>query len=182
MTLVNEKIHKDLKIKAVDAYVKQLLQENLPASIFFHTYQHTQRVWKAVKELSRQAKVSTEDREILQIAALFHDTGFIKDYENHEKESIFLAVNYLRDKGYPEEKIAKIKALIEVTKLDIAPATFLQKLMCDADTAHLGQKRYRRRSERLRKEWEYFRKDYCPTDLEWEKENLKFLQQHNYYT
>ena len=176
-------IKTNLKIKAVEAYVVRLLNDKLPASIYFHNVEHTIQVKKIALELAKIEKVKKEDREILALAALFHDVGFINTYEEHEEESQLIAVAYLRDKGYPEDKIARIKELIKVTDSKIAPASLLQKILCDADTAHVGQKKYRTRSNQLRKEWELNRTNFYPTDLQWEEENLSFLQnEHTFYT
>ena len=160
MTAILERIPVRLDIENAKHYVRALLTKKLSPDIYFHTFEHTRRVFKAVTKLSKKAHLTADEKEILQIAALFHDTGFIKSYENHEEHSIFIAVAYLRDKGYPERKIDLVKRIIEATRLDLAPATFLQKLMCDADTCHIGQKGYRRRSELLRKEWEFKRPNY----------------------
>jgi len=138
---------------------------------------------KAAIQLGKAEKLNKSDREILTLAALFHDTGFIKTYEEHEGESQLIAATYLREQNYPEDKIEKVKSLIKITDPKIAPASLLEKIMCDADTAYVGQKKYRSQSNNLRKEWELNKKDYYPTDLQWEEENLNFLQkEHLFYT
>ena len=176
-------IKTNLKIKAVEVYVVQLLNDKLPASIYFHNVEHTLQVKKIALELAKIEKVKKEDREVLALAALFHDTGFINSYEEHEGESQLIAVAYLRDKGYPEDKIARIKELIKVTDPKVAPACLLEKIICDADMAYVGQNKYKTRSNQLRKEWELNRTNFYPTDLQWEEENLSFLQnEHTFYT
>ena len=185
MTIVEEekKTNGSIKIKAAENYVKQLLNTHLPANLFFHDINHTLKVKEAAIKLGKAEKLDKSDREILTLAALFHDTGFIKTYEGHEGESQIIAETYLRDKGYPEDKIEQVKNLIKVTVPKVAPTSLLEKLICDADTAQVGQKKYRSYSDNLRKEWELNRKDYYPTDLQWEEENLHFLQnEHNFYT
>lgn len=183
MTVEGISMKTNLKIKAIEAYVVQLLNDKLPVNLYFHNIEHTLRVKKAVVKLAKAEKISKEDREVLTLAALFHDTGFINTYEGHEGESQMIAVAYLRDKNYPEEKITLVKQLIKITDPKIAPASLLEKLICDADTAHVGQKKYNTRMSDLRKEWEKKKKDFYPTDLQWEKENLSFLQnKHIFYT
>jgi len=183
MTIEEKKTNEGIKIKAVEDHVKQLLNNRLPANLFFHDLNHTLKVKKAAVQLGKAEKLNKADIEILTIAALFHDTGFIKTYEGHEGESQIIAVTYLRDKGYPEDKIEQVKNLIRATDPKIVPASLLEKLICDADTAQVGQKKYLSYSDNLRKEWELNRKDYYPTDLQWEEENLDFLQnEHVFYT
>jgi len=157
--------------------------KELPANLFFHDLNHTIKVKEAAIQLGKAEKLNKSDREILTLAALFHDTGFIKTYEEHEGESQLIAATYLREQNYPEDKIEKVKSLIKITDPKIAPASLLEKIMCDADTAYVGQKKYRSQSNNLRKEWELNKKDYYPTDLQWEEENLNFLQkEHLFYT
>ncbi len=186
MTVVAESIEKKainltIDIKAVEQYLGQLLEEQLPAHIYFHNFNHALRVRDAVLELGNAMKCSEKEMEYLQIAALFHDTGFVNIYDGHEAESQRLADEYLRKHHYSEEGIVQVKALIAATNPKIAPASKLEKIMCDADTAHVGQKKYFRRSERLRKEIEENRKKAF-LDYEWEKSNLEFLQNHSFYT
>ena len=109
MTVETAPIKVNIKIKEVEAYVVQLLNDQLPANLYFHNIEHTLSVKKAAIELAKAEKISKEDRKILTIAALFHDTGFINTYEGHEGESQIIAAAYLREKGYPEDKSEKIK-------------------------------------------------------------------------
>ena len=183
MIVKSEKIKGSLKIKVVEEYVKQLLNDHLSGTLYFHDINHTLKVKEAVRQLAKAEKINKEDREILTLAALFHDTGFIKTYEGHEKESQLIAAAYLREVGYPEDKIEQVKTLIRVTDPNVTPASLMEKIICDADTAHVGEKKYRSYSGELRKEWELNKKDYYPTDLQWEEEDLDFLQnKHIFYT
>ena len=65
-----------------EKYVVTFLNENLDKSYVYHNISHTQRVVNKVKELSEASKVSTSDYNQLLIAAWFHDTGFVKNWEN----------------------------------------------------------------------------------------------------
>lgn len=76
-----------IKIKSVEKYVEQLLIDELSATIHFHTFEHTSNVKQAVIALAKSEKVSKTDREILTLAALFHDTGFTKTYKGYRDES-----------------------------------------------------------------------------------------------
>ena len=162
MTVEVKNTKGNLKIKNVEKQVKQLLNDQLPANLFFHDLNHTIKVKEAAIQLGKAEKLNKSDREILTLAALFHDTGFIKTYQEHEGESQLIAATYLREQNYPEDKIEKVKSLIKITDPKIAPASLLEKIMCDADTAYVGQKKYRSQSNNLRKEWELNKKDYYP--------------------
>ena len=182
MTIPVNEINPSVNINEVKQYVWKLLGENLSPHINFHTIEHTERVFEATKQLAKKSKLSREDKKLLYIAALFHDTGFIKSYTNHERESVSIAEQYLSDKQFPEEKINIVKSIIEATRVDLAPDTLLQKILCDADTAHIGDKNYFYFAELLRKEWDHHKEDFNPTDVQWAEENFLFLQKHRFYT
>ncbi|MFT4761828.1 MAG: putative metal-dependent HD superfamily phosphohydrolase [Saprospiraceae bacterium] len=171
----------NLSIKAAETYIQNLLETKLPANIYFHQTNHTFAAKDAVQEIGKGEKLSEEELELLTIAALFHDTGFIEVYEGHEEKSQAIAVEYLKKQQYPQEDIETVTRLIAVTELKKAPADLLEKVICDADMAHIGQKKYKGKAENLRKEREhFFNKQYV--DLEWQKNNLTFLQTHSFYT
>lgn len=182
MTLPIKDIELPANIEDIKEYVSQLLGENLSAHIYFHTLSHTERVLAAAKKLSNKAKLSDSDKELVQIAALFHSTGFINSYEDHLAQSIVIATAYLSSKNYPEEKIVRIERLIEATRADAIPMTGLQKLLRDATTSYVGKKVYFYYMELLRQEREHNEEDFNPTDIGWAKENFQFLQQHTFYT
>ena len=182
MSTPENETNSSFNINEAKEYVWKLLDENLSPNISFHTIEHTERVFKTAKQLAKKSKLSHEDKMLLYIAALFHDTGFINSYNNHESESASIAVQYLRDKQFPEEKIDIVNALIEATKPELVPVTLLQKILCDADTAHIGSKNYFYFAELLRKEWDSYKEDFNPTDVEWAEENFLFLQNHRFYT
>lgn len=171
----------NVSIKELEAHVQNLLETKLPATTFFHQFKHTLAVKEAIMEIAKGEKLSKKEVELLTIAALFHDVGFTETYEGHEVKSQTMAVDYLKEHHYPQEDIETITRLIAVTELKKAPADLLEKVMCDADMSHIGQKKYRGKAENLRKEREHhFDKKYL--DIEWQQTNLDFLQNHSFYT
>jgi hypothetical protein len=68
------------------------------------------------------------------------------------------------------------------TKMTYEPQNLLEKIMCDADTAHFGSKNLTEISELLRHEWE----ETCDknfSDKDWTQENISFLTKHHqFYT
>ena len=86
-------------VSKAQAYVESLLNEKLAKDIFYHNYPHTERVAKVAEEIARETKLPKDELEILMLAAWFHDTGFINDYENHEMESQKIATEFLQKEG-----------------------------------------------------------------------------------
>lgn len=171
----------DLLPEASD-YVYTLFKEQLPETILFHSYQHTVDVVEAALKICRKTDdVSQEDKVLLHMAALFHDTGYIEAYDGHEEVSARLAETFLSEKGLPEEDIASIKSLILATKPGHRPEGFLEEAIRDADMAHLGRKKFFERSERLRAEWTELR-GQTYSDQEWYEIQLQFLMEAEYNT
>lgn len=171
-----------INIEELEVYIEKLLETQLPANIYFHNFEHTQKVKEEALRLGQLSGLEKSDLEILAIATLFHDTGFTQTYDGHEEKSQQIAVTYLREKNYPEGKIDQVKQLIYVSRADVAPASLMEKILCDADTSHIGRKKYRTVSERLWKERMENIPDYQASELEWRQENFDFLQAHTYYT
>jgi hypothetical protein len=66
--------------------------------------------------------------------------------------------------------------------MNYEPKTKLEKIIKDADCAHIGSKNYVDISELLRKEWE-LTCDRKLTEVEWLEENINFLStKHRFYT
>src|SRR5690606_35900085 len=102
--------------------------------------------------LARNAGVSPEELEILNLATLFHDVGFSETYTGHEDVSGQIAREFLESHSYPPDKIDKIVALIEATRLETKPRTQLEALLKDADTSSLGKSHFQIYTNNLRKE------------------------------
>ena len=67
------------------------------------------------------------------------------------------------------------------TKVGNTPKDLLEKIMCDADTHHLGSKEYWDRSIALREEL-LETKGVKISDSEWVDAEIKFLSHHTFYT
>lgn len=168
-------------IEKAEAHVKQLLKRELSADHTYHNWEHTLSVRENCKKLGRKLKLNADDMEVLELAALFHDVGFIKKYEDHETESIFMAKAFLEEADYSTSKTARVLACIDATRSDREPTVLLEKILKDADLANLGSGDYLHSLENLRKEWEsILGKQY--SDEEWYQLNHKFLKKHEYYT
>lgn len=119
------------------------------------------------------AKLSEDQMEHLQLAALFHDTGFVKSYEDHETNSKAIAAEYLQSIDYPPDQIRMIQEVIEATRMPQQPTDKVGALLQDADLASLGSTTWETRSDLLRKElFAVHQKEY--TDAEWVRYNMDF--------
>ena len=168
-------------VHAAEKQVSRLLKNRLDEKITYHNLPHALAVRDAAMQLAARAALSEEDREILELAALFHDTGFVETYEGHEDAGCRIAEEVLHREGYPQEKLEKVLACITVTKISNQPENLLEMLMRDADMYHLASEDYLTTVGSLRKEWAVFQ-DQHYTDAEWHDLNHKFLKGHSYYS
>ncbi|MFN6944133.1 MAG: Pycsar system effector family protein [Cytophagaceae bacterium] len=165
----------------VNAYVFDLYKNHLSQDFVFHNYQHTLETVEACKKLLKGYEVSESDVEILILAAWFHDTGYIHDYKKHEQKSFELAENYLKERNYPKEKLARILTLIAATERGKEPENLLSEILVDADLSNVGSTTFFSKSDLLRAEWENLGIVSCD-DVEWEKSQLTFLSSVHFHT
>lgn len=169
-------------IQKAESYVVAQLNEKLPQSYLYHNLSHTRRVVKYVKQLIEIEKIGSNDARILELTAWFHDIGFIKSSDNHENYSVEIAKTFLQKEKVAAATIDKIEELILATKMLNEPNNLLEKIILDADCAHLGKKFYFEVSELLREEWVELGLKKM-SDVEWIEKNIEFLtKKHQYYT
>ncbi|MCD0471339.1 Pycsar system effector family protein [Flavobacterium sp. JAS] len=169
-------------IEQSEDFVSNLLKDKLSNLYSYHNFNHTLTVVNAVKELCKKEEVKGDEKELLLVAAWFHDTGYIEGYQNHEQESVKIATAFLKEKEQSDEFIATVSGLILATVKEYIPKTHLEKIIKDADFAHLMGAEYVTTCELLRIElkntW-----NLNFSNEEWAKENLNFLMnKHRFYT
>jgi uncharacterized protein len=167
-------------IKEIKKEVLNLLDNKLDLKLHFHSLEHTRLVYLNVKEISAGMNLTEKDTYLTKIAALFHDTGFLKAYAGHEAESCIIARDTLPHFGLKEDEISKICGMIMATKIPQSPKTLLENILCDADLMYLGTDRFREIGDLLHLELnEIFG---VLSQEEWDKIQIKFLQNHQYHT
>ena len=172
MTLVNQ----------VQDFVTDLIKGKLSSVYTYHNLDHTVGVVNAVTVLCDEEKVSPSEKEILLIAAWFHDTGYTKGCENHEEFSAEIATEFLKVNNKSDEYISNVSSLIKATIKEYIPQTLLEKIIKDADFYHILNADYIFECECLRQEWEKVDNKVF-SDMEWALENEFFLSKvHQFYT
>lgn len=151
---------------------------------YYHQYTHSQEVMERALYIWEKEWLNNEDLEILVIASLFHDTGFIVQYDNNEIIWAKIAKNFLKSILYPDEKIKKVEDIIIATMIDYKePKNILEKIIKDADLDYLWRESlyFYEKLNNLKKELEDI-KNIKISDLESKKWTISFLQNHKYYT
>lgn len=168
-------------INEAEAFVIRYLNENLDSNFVYHNLAHTQRVVAKTKELTEEDDLNDIEKQLLLIAAWFHDTGFTKTINGHEEESVKIASSFLRDHNIDEEHINTVGKIILATKMENKPKSKLEGLIRDADSAHISSKKYENYASLLRKEWELTLGKKV-TKSEWIQENVDFLTNHTFHS
>ena len=169
-----------LIIKA-EQFVTNYLNDNLDKTFVYHNIAHTQRVVTKVNELIEEVELSDNEKELLLLAAWFHDTGFTKTIDGHEKEGVKIAIGFLKSENASEETIKNVSEIILATQMHYVPKNTLEGLIRDADCAHVSSKNYEDYSSLLRKEWE-LTLDKKVSKSEWLQENISFVTNHSFYS
>jgi len=165
----------------VEAYVTNFISEQISKEYAYHDVQHTLNVVTDARKMGEMFKLEETDLEILLLAAWFHDTGYDKGAQNHEERSAKYAREYLSSQGYGVEALDRIDACILATKMPHEPTTLLERIICDADFGHVGQKVYWERCSKVRQEMALTR-DLIMTDEEWVDFELNFMEKHQFHT
>ena len=163
-------------------FVEKLFKDKLSSSFTYHNLNHTLDVVVAVDTIADIENISPSDKEMLLLAAWFHDTGYINGCHKHEENGARIAADFLKDKGKPAEYIEKVADLIQTTTNGFVPKTLLEKIIKDADYYHLSSDQYTSSCNALRLEWQNLNQKNF-SDADWNSENLDFLaNRHQYYT
>lgn len=156
------------------------LEKELPSFLYYHNFKHTIDVINQAELIGYGEGVDDESVLLLKTAALFHDSGHIIGYDEHEYHGTKLAKEYLPSYNYSEEQIEKICELIMATKLPPAPKNLLESIMCDSDLDYLGRSDFIPVSNTLYEELKEQNKISSLND--WNKLQVKFLSNHQFFT
>ncbi len=174
-------MEKSAVVIAAETFVVSLLKDYLKDDHQFHNLGHTLRVRQAAMGIGIKEGLSVEALEILELAALFHDTGFSVTYQEHEAASQEIAAKFLQAQQYPENGIREVSLAIQATQLSAAPRNLIEQILRDADMYHLGSDSYPDYLKALRHEWGVFLHQHY-ADAEWLRLNLEFLKKQVYFT
>jgi predicted metal-dependent HD superfamily phosphohydrolase len=167
--------------KAAEAYIVDLFVDKLSTKYVYHTINHTRQVAEAAADAALYYELPEAEREVLILAAWFHDAGYTKTYLGHEENSVSLAKAWLSKQEYPQDRIDRIATLILSTKNEHEPSGQLEEILHDADRISIGKKSFFRQAELLRLEWEVFLdKEYSP--VEWDEIQQDYLVRTNFLT
>jgi len=156
------------------------LEKDLPAYLTYHDANHTRYVLEKTILIAEKENVSDHELFLLKIAALYHDTGHIKNSENHEAESCRIAMQDLAELGFDETEIDQICNMIMATKIPQQPKSNIEGILADADLEYLGTSEFDVISDKLLSELKHFRPELTPR--QWYNMQIDFISKHKYHT
>lgn len=168
-------------LDAAAEHVRRLYATPALSRYIYHNLKHTESVVAAVDEICSALNVAPGDREMLMLAAWFHDVGHVEGSEGHEKRSAKMAEEFLLRHRYDRKRIDGVISAIAATKMPQSPSNKLDEILCDADLSYVGSPDAIGMTELLRREWEMLNgRKY--TEKEWVMINVEFFSTHQFHT
>jgi uncharacterized protein len=157
------------------------LEIQLDPRLTYHNPGHTKDILAQVERIARSEGISDrQDLLLLRISALFHDTGFLLVYADHEKASCEVLTEYMAEYDMDEREIEKMKGMIMATRIPQTPKNKLEEIICDADLDYLGRDDFEPISNGLMKEFLAY--GVIRSETDWDNLQIRFFENHNYFT
>src|SRR5829696_8845018 len=163
-------------------YVTELFTHQVKPEFVFHNLEHTEAVADASSQMADYNQLSDEDRFVLMIAAWFHDTGYSTGRaEHHEENSVQITSQFLQKHNVDETIIQRVSSCILATHMPQSPISQVEKILCDADLMHLATEDFKAMNQLLKQERENLL-GHKISKKDWRKNNIRFLEDHKYFT
>lgn len=155
------------------------LKELAPA-LSYHCIEHTLDVLQQASRVAKDENVNEKELYLLRVAALYHDTGFLYKYKDHESKSCEIFLEDSKQFTFSDSDKRIIVELIMATRVPQQPKTLLQRIICDADLDYLGRHDFDVIAAKLKSE--FFNFGIVSDENDWHTLQKKFLENHSYHT
>lgn len=162
-------------------YIQVLFSDQVSTDYGYHNLAHTLSVLESVREIGAACRLSEQELEVLELAALFHDAGYSVTHIDHESRGAKMAYDYLIEQQYNADLAERVSNCIRSTDIKIEPQNLLEEILCDADLSYLGTTDFFQNVAQLRLEWEVTLPS-AYNDAEWRQVNINFFERHRFYT
>ena len=163
-------------------YVTEIFTHKVKPEFVFHNLDHTEAVAEAASQMADYYQLNDEDRFVLMLSAWFHDTGYSAGkVEGHEEVSVQIATQFLQQHSVSDTIQQRVTSCIRATQMPQSPISQVEKILCDADLLHLSTEDFKAMNQLLKQERENLL-EHKISKKEWRKGNIKFLQEHKYFT
>lgn len=162
------------------AYILEKLRNDLPAHLEYHTLAHTLDVYHRAGEIAAKEGLTGRMLELLLVAAVYHDAGYLHQRVKHEDRSCEIAREVLPGFGYNGDDIEEICRIIMATQLPQNPHSLAEQIICDADLDYLGRDDFFTTGEGLYHEM--LHDGVVANQREWDTIQVGFLEKHRFFT
>ncbi len=169
-----------MNITKIKNFALKKIKAEISDKLTYHGAHHVLDVLNACNEYIIRLKINEKDAHLLRVAAIFHDIGVIWTYQNHEERGIDFIKEILPQWGYSKSEIEKITGMINATRLPQSPKNILEQIICDSDLDYLGKDQFYEIGETLFTEFKHV--GILKTEEEWDRLQVKFLENHHYHT
>jgi uncharacterized protein len=168
-------------VSKAKSFVMELLDKRLSEGYLFHSKKHTLDVLNNSVMIGRNCGLTEHELNILKVSALFHDVGYIRNFDDHESESSSIAGEFLRGERVDEPEISCVCEAILATRVPQQPRDRISEVLCDADLMHLTSVDYFEQMELLRLEWLKTGR-YNLTEYQFHLNSIDFFSRHHYHS
>ena len=162
-------------------YVTNLFAKHLSPIFVYHNIQHTLTVVNAAEMIAKGEQLNINEQLIVTLAAYFHDTGYIINYQQHEQHSQIIASRFLRSLEISSSVINEVLKCILATKKTICPQNILEEILRDADMVHLSQPDFITKTYLVRQELSNIKGEMID-EKEYLSDTIYFMEKYAYYT
>jgi uncharacterized protein len=161
--------------------ILKMLDDGLDSRLTYHCRAHTEDVLIQAERIALAENiVDSRDLMLIRMAALFHDTGFLRTYKGHEEVSCVI-LREMAGKGlFAEEELDQICGMIMATKIPQSPKNLFEMILADADLDYLGRDDFDRISNSLKDELLAY--GSITDEFAWDRLQVGFFQSHHYFT
>jgi hypothetical protein len=161
--------------------ILNMLRDGLDPRLTYHSPAHTEDVLRQVERIAASEQIiETRLVMLMRIAALFHDTGFLRTYKGHEQQSCLILQEIVDTCQFEDHEMKIINGMIMATKIPQLPSSLPEMIICDADLDYLGRNDFNTISNTLKNEFLAF--DVIKSEEEWDQLQVKFFESHHYFT
>lgn len=161
-------------------YMMDRLQRELSPRLHYHNIDHVRDVLEAAIRIGKSEGVDTAALEMIGVAAVFHDSGFILDAKDHEATGCLFAQDFLPGIDFSEKEIELVCGMIMATHVPQQPQNILEMILCDADLDYLGRSDFFETGNKVYRELLEF--GHLTSMREWNEIQVRFLSEHHYFT
>lgn len=154
------------------------LSQKLPEHLTYHNLDHIIDVANGCNFYIDYYMVSDRVADLIRIAAVAHDYGYVFTPVEHEERGIKEIRPMLGN--YSEPEIALISGMIRATKVPQKPQNLYEEILADADLDYLGRDDYDPISAGLYKEFLHF--GVVKNEIDWLQLQIRFLENHTFHT